>query len=77
MARRKPGWPYRDREHGTCIVTKVTSTRITFRRTDGKVITRLLKNARSVQYVPSVSFKLSRSPGDTLTPDASRERMPQ
>lgn len=46
---RRPGCRYRDKKHGNCIVTKVTATRIAFRRADGRVIHKLKKNARSVQ----------------------------
>ena len=46
---RKPGSPYRSRKHGLCVVTRVTETRIAFRRDDGLVIHMLKKNARSYQ----------------------------
>lgn len=46
---RRPGWPYRCPKHGVCVVTKVTETRIAFRRKDGVVIHIPRHKARSYQ----------------------------
>ena len=46
---RKPGSPYRCPKHGLCTVTRVTEERIAYRRSDGLVVHKLKRNARSVK----------------------------